>query len=99
MHYRNEWGELEHPTKNTKFLERDNLYDAMQYLDETINNITTSEVNRTQLTMAAYVLYNTACSLWYNYHVKAQSKAINDIFFDESDIDDDIKVVKRPDES
>ena len=70
MQYRNEWGELLHPEKNTKFLERDNLNEAMQLLDDTINSITSSETSRQSLTMASYVLYNTACKEWSSYNIR-----------------------------
>ena len=90
MQFRDEWGELEHPEKNTKFLERDNLNEAMQLLDDTINSITSSETSRQSLTMAAYVLYNTACKLWYDYHIKYVAKVA-----DENNIVDNSEILER----
>ena len=70
MHYRNEWMELEHPEKNREFLEKDNVYEAMQFLDEIICSVTTDKHKRMELTMAAYVLYNTACKEWSSYNIR-----------------------------
>ena len=70
MQYRNEWGELEHPEKNTEFLEKDNIYEAMQFLDEIIKSITSDKHKQLELTMACYVLYNTCCKEWSNYNIK-----------------------------
>jgi len=70
MQYRNEWGELEHPEKNTKFLEKNTIHEAMQFLDEIIKSITSDKHKQLELTMACYVLYNTCCKEWSNYHIK-----------------------------
>ena len=70
MQYRNEWGELEHPEKNTKFLEKDTIHEAMQFLDDIICRVTTDSHKQMELTMASYVLYNTCCKEWSNYHIK-----------------------------
>ena len=74
MQYRNEWGELEHPEKNTKFLEKDTIHEAMQFLDEIIKSITSDKHKQLELTMACYVLYNTCCKEWSNYHIKQVAK-------------------------
>ena len=70
MHYRNEWMELEHPEKNREFLEKDNVYEAMQFVDETIKGITTDKHKQLELTMACYVLYNTCCKEWSSYNIR-----------------------------
>ena len=70
MQYRNEWGELEHPEKNTKFLEKDTIHEAMQFLDEIICSVTTDKHKQMELTMAAYVLYNTCCKEWSSYNIR-----------------------------
>ena len=74
MQYRNEWMELEHPEKNTKFLEKDTIHEAMQFLDEIIKSITSDKHKQLELTMACYVLYNTCCKEWSNYHIKQVAK-------------------------
>ena len=70
MQYRNEWGELEHPEKNREFLEKDNVYEAMQFLDEIIKSITSDKHKQLELTMACYVLYNTCCKEWSSYNIR-----------------------------
>ena len=70
MQFRNEWMELGHPIKNTKFLEKDSIEEAMQFLDEIICSVTADKHKQMELTMAAYVLYNTACKEWSNYNIR-----------------------------
>ena len=70
MQFRDEWGELEHPEKNTRFLEKDSIEEAMQFLDLTIKSITVDETKQQALTMAAYCLYNTAVEKYNHYHIR-----------------------------
>ena len=78
MQFRNEWGELEHPEKNTRFLEKDSIEEAMQFLDLTIKSITVDENKQQALTMACYILYNTCCKEWSNYNIKQIARLVDE---------------------
>ena len=73
LHYKN--GKIE---TTVRFYNDAHVYKVTKKGDdihhETIKGITTDKHKQLELTMACYVLYNTCCKEWSNYHIKQVAK-------------------------